>query len=969
MNASRRRILSFLLAAGALWGAVPAAYAQSNFSAEAPFRAKAAIAEAFRLPLDFPGATQVALPPIDPALIESARQANAMSFTKRLQIGVGRTVDAVAEASSRSLQWTPTAAGLAARWEIASPGARALRIHLATQRMPAGVEIRFAGRNAPATVYGPFTGADVLVDADGYWSPVLEGESAIVEVIIGWGGDSNALEFSIAGVSHLFVSPGDPAADRLAKASGACEVDLICRSASDAALATTGRSVAKMTFSDGQGGGTFLCTGTLLNPIGGSFTPYFFSARHCMSTQASANTLTTHWFYDRTGCGSGGTSANFVQLPGGATLLYANAAADALLLRLNGTPPNGAIFSGWDASTLPSGIALTAVHHPVGDLKKVSLGSMGGFGSATGGSGTNFIISNWNSTATGVTEGGSSGSGIFTSTGSEYRLRGGLFGGPSSCTASGSNLLDYYSRFDEVYPAIAQYLSPATVTCSYALTPTSITLGPNATSGSVGVAVSSGCAWTAASNASWLTVSGSGNGNGTVSYSAAANTGASTRLGTMTVGGLAFTVTQQAAASAGANLVANGTFETGTASWTQSATGGAPIIYQDASFARSGAWYAWLGGYDSGTDTLYQEVTIPSGGPATLQFWYRIATAETSTTFVYDTMTVSIASATTGARLATLATYTNLNRTSTWTQSQAFDVSAFSGQTVRLVFSATTDGSNITSFYIDDITATANSGSSANHTALWWNAAESGWGINFNHQGDNVFGTLFTYSASGAPMWLVMSNGARQSGETFSGLLYSTTGPAFNANPFTPIGAGNITTVGTMTVTFSGNSAMLNYTVNGAPVTKNIVKQVFNGQAASCQSTTASRSSLTNYQDLWWNAAESGWGVNVTHQGDILFATLFTYAANGQGLWLVMSGGVRQPDGSYLGDLHQTTGPAFNAQPFTPIGAGNVRRVGTMQFRFSSGTQGTLNYTVDGVQVAKTITRQVFGSPVPACAG
>ena len=35
----------------------------------------------------------------------------------------------------------------------------------------------------------------------------------------------------------------------------------------------------------------------------------------------------------------------------------------------------------------------------------------------------------------------------------------------------------------------------------------------------------------------------------------------------------------------------------------------------------------------------------------------------------------------------------------------------------------------------------------------------------------------------------------------------------------------------------------------------------------------------TNYQDLWWNPAESGWGVNFTHQGDIIFATWFTYDA------------------------------------------------------------------------------------------
>ncbi len=56
-----------------------------------------------------------------------------------------------------------------------------------------------------------------------------------------------------------------------------------------------------------------------------------------------------------------------------------------------------------------------------------------------------------------------------------------------------------------------------------------------------------------------------------------------------------------------------------------------------------------------------------------------------------------------------------------------------------------------------------------------------------------------------------------------------------------------------------------------------------------------------NYTDLWWNPEESGWGINFTHQGEILFATLFTYGADGEPDWFAMSRGERQEDGSYLG--------------------------------------------------------------------
>lgn len=255
----------------------------------------------------------------------------------------------------------------------------------------------------------------------------------------------------------------------------------------------------------------------------------------------------------------------------------------------------------------------------------------------------------------------------------------------------------------------------------------------------------------------------------------------------------------------------------------------------------------------------------------------------------------------------------------------------------------------------------------ANHTALWWNPAEPGWGLNLNHQGDTVFATLFTYSPTGEPMWLVMSNGVRQSGQTFTGELFRTTGPAFNADPFTPIGPGNITSVGTMTVTLNGDTGTLNYTVNGVAVSKAIFKQVFGSRAADCISTTGDRSAVVNYQDLWFNPNESGWGVNLAHQDNILFATLFNYDAAGQGVWWVMSNGARQVDGSYSGTLFRTRGPAFNAVPFTPIGPADVTAIGTMRFTFADGESATLTYTVNGTSVTKSITRQVFGTTRPAC--
>jgi hypothetical protein len=86
------------------------------------------------------------------------------------------------------------------------------------------------------------------------------------------------------------------------------------------------------------------------------------------------------------------------------------------------------------------------------------------------------------------------------------------------------------------------------VACSYSVSPTSQSAPAGGDAGtSIKVTTVSGCAWTAASNTSWITVTSgaSGSGNGTASYSVSANVGPA-RTGTLTVAGQTFTVTQAA---------------------------------------------------------------------------------------------------------------------------------------------------------------------------------------------------------------------------------------------------------------------------------------------------------------------------------------------------------------------------------------------------------------------------------------
>jgi hypothetical protein len=89
----------------------------------------------------------------------------------------------------------------------------------------------------------------------------------------------------------------------------------------------------------------------------------------------------------------------------------------------------------------------------------------------------------------------------------------------------------------------------ATTTCSYALDHASQSFGSAGGAGTpIAVKATAGCAWTATSSDTWITVTpGSGTGNGTVNYSLAANPNGTPRTGTLTIAGQTFTVTQQAA--------------------------------------------------------------------------------------------------------------------------------------------------------------------------------------------------------------------------------------------------------------------------------------------------------------------------------------------------------------------------------------------------------------------------------------
>src|SRR5262249_2842076 len=294
-----------------------------------------------------------------------------------------------------------------------------------------------------------------------------------------------------------------------------CQVDVT------AEWKETAKSVAVVSFNQGA---EFVCTGTLLNTTTNSGEPYVLTANHCVADVETAQTVQTFWLYDS-------NSPIRPSTPRNAVLLVTSEATDSTLLQLRSPVPEGVRYAGWTTAAPQAGEAVTGIHHPGGDYKRIAFGSIVNSACPSrlyGDLCNNFLKVRWNR---GVTESGSSGSGIWTGSAVDPKLVGTLLGGASACdNPSGA---DFYGRFDVVFPALSFYLTKQG--CLYSLSQTSRSVESAASQASVKVTLleGDGCNWTAESRASWITITAGANGagDGSVSYSIAPNPGSSPRAG------------------------------------------------------------------------------------------------------------------------------------------------------------------------------------------------------------------------------------------------------------------------------------------------------------------------------------------------------------------------------------------------------------------------------------------------------
>jgi hypothetical protein len=258
-----------------------------------------------------------------------------------------------------SLSWTA---------EFSSAGAGAVRLHIASAQLPPGS--RAYVYSPSGEIHGPYA-FDRGTRAEGFWTNTVFAPSIVLEVQFPAGAafDASAARLSVAAIVHIEHPGFAPGAGTgvLRTKEQSCFVDEACVTAAEFPnVDEASNAVAQLTFVDG--GGTYVCTGGLMNAVPSTFVPYLLTANHCFNNQAAATSLEAVWQYVRASCD--GPEPSPVGFPRtlGSTLLATGEQSDFTLVQLSEEPPDESVFLGWTTSDVAfaGGTILYRLSHPDG---------------------------------------------------------------------------------------------------------------------------------------------------------------------------------------------------------------------------------------------------------------------------------------------------------------------------------------------------------------------------------------------------------------------------------------------------------------------------------------------------------------------------------------------------------------------------------------------------------------------------
>lgn len=334
------------------------------------------------------------------------------------------------------------------RLGIVSRGAFAINILFSVFEIPEGGKV-FIYNTKKTEIIGAFTFQNNS-DSKVLSTSPINSDSIIVEYFVP-NEVKNPGKLTIGSIGHSYIRTApvcqNPPYGSCKGNSLSCEVDINCPQGAN--WQNEKHAVCRLMYY--KNSSWYLGSGALINNTANDGTPYLLTANHCICSNTVAQSVVVLFNYESTACN--GADGRLDQSISGATLLANNPYSDFALLQLSSTPPQryNPYYLGWDRTGNNPSVPATIIHHPMGDVKKISVTNNSNLVNNIiyGGGATGDICTPWQNRdlwnvpqySTGVTEAGSSGSPLLDA---NHHVIGQLYDGSSNCLFKNN---DNYGRF------------------------------------------------------------------------------------------------------------------------------------------------------------------------------------------------------------------------------------------------------------------------------------------------------------------------------------------------------------------------------------------------------------------------------------------------------------------------------------------------------------------------------------------